>query len=194
VLSVAAPIETRRLRLRPFAMGDLDGLAAIQALPEVARYLYWEPRTRAEVEPVLAQLIARNEIAEEGENIALAVEALEGGPLLGHLTLWLRSEEHRQAEIGFTFHPEAGGKGYATEAAREMLRLAFEELGAHRVYGRTDLRNERSAALMRRLGMTQEAHFREAEIFKGEWGDELVFAILNREWRAAGADGPISSP
>jgi RimJ/RimL family protein N-acetyltransferase len=183
VLSVPTGIETERLRLRPFEMGDLDGLAAIQALPEVTRFLYWEPRNRVEVEPELAQLIAKTEIAEEGETLSLAVEPRAGGSLLGYVSLSLRSEEHSQAEIGFVFHPEAGGRGFATEAAGEMLRLGFEGLGAHRVFGRTDGRNERSAALMRRLGMRQEAHFREAELFKGAWGDELVFAILEREWR-----------
>jgi RimJ/RimL family protein N-acetyltransferase len=185
VLRIDPAIETERLRLRPFTRDDLDGLAAIQALPEVARYLYWEPRTRAEVEPVLALLIARNEIADEGESLSLVVERREGGPLLGYVTLWLRSREHRQVETGFVFHPDGGGKDYASEASREMLRLGFEELGAHRVFGRTDLRNERSAALMRRLGMTEEAHFREAEIFKGEGGEEPVFAVLAHEWRPA---------
>jgi RimJ/RimL family protein N-acetyltransferase len=196
VLSITDKIITERLALRPFTRHDLDGLAAIQALPEVARFLYWEPRTRAEVEPALAQLIPRTEITEEGQGIALAVEAREGGPLLGDVSLWLRSSEHRQAEIGFVFHPDAGGKGYATEASREMLRLAFEVLGVHRVFGRTDALNDSSAALMRRLGMTQEAHFRQAEIFKGDWGDELVFGILEHEWRTerTAADGPISGP
>jgi RimJ/RimL family protein N-acetyltransferase len=52
------------------------------------------------------------------------------------------------------------------------------------VFGRTDPRNEASAALMRRLGMRQEAHLRENEIFKGAWGDELVFAVLEGEWKA----------
>ena len=61
--------------------------------------------------------------------------------------------------------------------------MAFGALDMHRVYGCTDGRNDASAALMRRLGMRQEAHFRENEIFKGEWGDELVFAILADEWR-----------
>ncbi len=100
--------------------------------------------TRAEVEPALVEMIARTAISGEGESIALAVETREGGPLLGEVTLALRSYEHRQVEIGFAFHPDAGGRGYATEAAREMLRLGFEELGAHRVFGRTDALNERS--------------------------------------------------
>jgi RimJ/RimL family protein N-acetyltransferase len=185
MLQLEAPIETERLRLRPFAMGDLDGLHAIQSLPEVARYLYWDARGREEVEPSLAQFIAADAIEEEGQSISLAVERREGGPLLGYVSIWLRSLAHRQVEIGFVFHPDHQGHGYAGEAARQLLVLGFERLGAHRVFGRTDARNERSAALMRRLGMRQEAHFREAEVFKGEWGDELVFAILEDEWRGA---------
>ena len=182
MLRVDEPIETERLRLRRFRMDDLDGLAAIQARPEVARFLYWEPRQREEVEPALAQYIAADGLEQDGDSLSLAVERREGGTLLGWVSIWLRSSEHRQVEIGFTFHPDEQGKGYATEAARELLVLGFERLGAHRVYGRTDARNEPSAALMRRLGMRQEAHFREAEIFKGAWGDELVFAILADEW------------
>lgn len=184
MLQVEAPIETERLRLRRFALADLDGLTAIQSRPEVARFLYWEPRRREEVEPALAQFIAAEAIAGEAddESISLAVERREDGALLGYVSIWLRSRQHRQVEIGFVFHPDAQGRGYATEAGRELLLLGFERLGAHRVYGRTDARNEGSAALMRRLGMREEAHFREAEVFKGEWGDELVFAILEDEW------------
>lgn len=184
MLRIEAPIETERLRLRPFTMDDLEALTAIQSRPEVARFLYWEPRGREEVEPALAKLIADAAIEAEGESISLAVERREDGALLGYGSIWLRSEEHRQVEVGFVFHPDAQGQGYAGETARELLVLGFEQLGAHRVFGRTDARNQASAALMRRLGMQQEAHFREAEVFKGEWGDELVFAILEDEWRS----------
>ncbi|HEY2714989.1 MAG TPA: GNAT family protein [Solirubrobacterales bacterium] len=185
MLRVEAPIETERLRLRRFAMDDLDALAAIQSRPEVARFLYWEARGREEVEPALAKYIAATAIEGDGDSISFAVERRADAALLGYLSIWLRSLAHRQVEIGFVFHPDAQGQGYATEASRKLLVLAFEDLGAHRVFGRTDARNESSAALMRRLGMRQEAHLREAEVFKGEWGDELVFAILEDEWRGA---------
>jgi RimJ/RimL family protein N-acetyltransferase len=185
VLRLEGPIETERLRLRSFAREDLDDLHAIQSRPEVTRYLYWDVRSREEVEPCLARYIAAVAIEGEDQMISLAVESREGGPLLGYVTIWQRATRHRQVEIGFVFHPDAQGHGYATEAARELLVLAFERLGAHRVFGRTDARNDGSANLMRRLGMRQEAHFREAEVFKGEWGDELVFAILEEEWRGA---------
>jgi RimJ/RimL family protein N-acetyltransferase len=184
VLRIEEPIETERLRLRRFARTDLDGLTAIQSRPEVARYLYWDARSREEVEPALAQFIAGAEIGANGDSISLAVERREGADLLGYVSTWLRSLEHRQVEIGFVFHPGAQGHGYASEAARQLLVLAFEDLNAHRVFGRTDARNEPSARLMRRLGMREEAHFREAEVFKGQWGEELVYAILEQEWRA----------
>ncbi len=175
-------IRTGRLLLRRYRETDLDRLAAIQSLPEVARYLYWEPRTRAEVEPALAQRMAETRLDHDDDAVTLAVERRGDGLLLGDATIFLRSVANRQVEVGYVFHPDAGGRGYATEAARALVDLAFGALNAHRVFARTDARNTASAALLRRLGMRQEAHFREAEIFKGAWGEELVFAVLEGEW------------
>jgi RimJ/RimL family protein N-acetyltransferase len=175
-------IRTKRLLVRRYRADDLDRLAEIQSLPEVARYLYWEPRTRAQVEPALALRIAQTRLERDDDSVTLAVERLEDGLLLGDATIFLRSLTHRQVEVGYVFHPDAGGHGYATEATRALVDLAFDDLEAHRVFARTDARNTASAALLRRLGFRQEAHFREAEIFKGAWGDELVFAVLADEW------------
>jgi RimJ/RimL family protein N-acetyltransferase len=175
-------ILTERLRLRPFRPGDLDRIADWQSLPEVSRFLYWEPRSREEAEVALAKRITETRLERDDDALGLAVERLEDGLLLGDASLLLRSVEHRQVEVGYVFHPDAAGRGYATEAARALVDLAFDELQAHRVFARTDALNAPSAALLRRLGMRQEAHFREAEIFKGAWGDELVFAVLADEW------------
>ncbi len=176
-------IRTERLLLRRFRDDDLDRLAAMRALPEVARYLNWEPETRQQVEPTLARRIAATRLEQDDDWLVLAVERQDDGLLLGDVTIFLKSVEHRQVEVGWVFHPDSGGRGYATEASRALIDLAFDTLGAHRVFARTDSRNAPSAALCRRLGMRQEAHFRESELFKGAWGDELVFAILAPEWR-----------
>jgi RimJ/RimL family protein N-acetyltransferase len=175
--------ETERLLLRPWRETDLDALHAMRSLPEVVRYIYGEVRSRTECEDLLATCMAQTSVVAEGDRLALAVERREDGRVIGDLSLWLRSAEHLQGEIGFVFHPDAQGQGYAREAATAVLGIAFGELGLHRVFGRTDGRNDASAALMRRLGMRQEAHFRENEMFKGAWGDELVFAVLASEWR-----------
>lgn len=183
MFSLEQPIETERLLLRSFREGDLDDLHAIRSRPEVVRYLYGEVRTREEVEVMLAERIAATSLWEDDDMLVLAVERRDDSRVIGDVTLWLRSAEHRQGEIGFAFHPDAQGRGFAREAAAAVLELAFGRMGLHRVYGRTDGRNDASAALMRRLGMRQEAHLRENEIFKGAWGDELIFAVLEAEWR-----------
>ncbi len=175
-------IRTERLLLRPFRPADIDRLADWQSRPEVSRFLYWEPRSRAEAEAALAKRMTEIHLDRDDDCLALAVERRDDGLLLGDASLWLRSSAHRQVEIGYVFHPDAAGHGYATEAARALIDFAFEDLRAHRVFARLDARNTASANLLRRLGMRQEAHFRESEIFKGAWGDELVFAILATEW------------
>jgi RimJ/RimL family protein N-acetyltransferase len=175
-------IRTERLLLRPFRDTDIDRLADWQARPEVSRFLYWEPRSREDAEAALARRMTETRLEGDDDCLALAVERRDDGLLLGDASLWLRSAAHRQIEIGYVFHPDCGGKGYATEADRALLDFAFHELDAHRVFARTDARNTASAALLRRLHMRQEAHFREAENFKGAWGEELVFAILADEW------------
>jgi RimJ/RimL family protein N-acetyltransferase len=182
--TVGEAIETERLILRPFRPSDLEDVHAIRSRPDVVRYLYGDVRSRQEVEEFLAERVRLTSLREDDDGLALAAERRDDGRVIGEVTLWLRSAEHRQGEIGFVFHPDAQGRGYAREAATAMLQLAFGQLGLHRVFGRMDARNEASAALMRRLGMRQEAHLRQNEIFKGAWEDELVFAALGDEWSA----------
>jgi RimJ/RimL family protein N-acetyltransferase len=169
-----------RLRLRPLSMADLEPYSVLHGLPEVVRYLPWEPRDPAEARKTLER-----KIADAGaKQVAYAVIRDSDDAFLGELNLTVYDAANRNAEIGFLFRPEFHGHGYATEAARELLRIAFVEWDLHRLIGRCDARNDASARLMRRLGTRQEAHFRRNEFIKGEWTDELVFALLAEEWAA----------
>jgi RimJ/RimL family protein N-acetyltransferase len=187
------PIETPRLLLRPFVAEDLDALVDLRSRPDVARYLYWEPNSREEVERELDRRIRQRTLEREGDDVHLAAMLREGGLVIGDVSLDWLSERHRRGEIGFVFHPDHQGKGLAREAATEMLRLGFEHFELHRIIGRCDARNDASASLMLRLGMRREAHFVQNEIFKGDWGDELVFAMLASEWAAGSGRTPTGS-
>ena len=158
---------------------DLAALHSIQSREDVARWLYWEPRSEAEVRDVLAAQIAR--APEAGMN--LAVELRATGELVGHVSLSIG--EHRQGEVGFLFHPDHQGHGYATEAARALLAHAFEHYDLHRVYGRLEPRNAASARVLEKLGMRREGLLLENEWVKGEWQSEAIYALLAREWAAA---------
>jgi RimJ/RimL family protein N-acetyltransferase len=177
------PIETERLVLRPFTTDDFDSLYAYQSRADVARWLLWDARTEEEVRRALAAKIASVAIADEGDVLALAITRKDTGALVGDVILDLVSRDQRTGEIGYIVHPDHQGLGFTTEACREVLRIAFDELGLHRVIGRIEPRNVASGRVLEKLGMRREATFVENEFVKGEWQSEAVFAILDHEWR-----------
>jgi RimJ/RimL family protein N-acetyltransferase len=182
VLRPDYPIKTARLLLRPFATTDLDAMHAYQQLPEVARYLMWPPRDRDQAAASLKYRVEHPALEKEGDVLVLAVEHQDTGALVGEVNLAWVSEWDRTGEFGFVFDPRHHGRGYARESATEMLRLGFEQLRLHRIIGRADARNDASAKLMARLGLRKEAHFVKNGYVKGEWTDEVVFAMLAEEW------------
>jgi RimJ/RimL family protein N-acetyltransferase len=180
------PIETGRLRLRPFVPEDVAAMHAIQSRDDVSRWQYWQPRSEAEVREVVEKEIARARGGAES-GLTLAIELADGGEAIGHVVLFVGPPEHRQGEIGFIVHPDHQGRGYATEAAQAMLALAFGAYGLHRAYGRLEARNTASARVLERLGMRREGHLVENEWVKGEWQSEVIYGLLAREWRALGS-------
>ncbi|GAB3143495.1 GNAT family protein [Micromonospora sonneratiae] len=189
MLRISHPVATSRLILRPFTAADLDDVWAYQKLPEVARHMLWPARTRDQSERAVDQMVTEDNIAGEGDCLSLAVVWPDAGRVVGQVELVWLSREHRQGELGYVFNPQYQGKGLATEAAAEMLRLGFEALGLHRIVGRCSAQNSASARLLARLGMRQEAHFVHNVRLKGEWKEELVYAMLQHEWRSNESPG-----
>jgi len=178
------PVRTERLLLRPLTADDAGALLAYRGREDVSRYVPFDPMTRDDIVEHLAGAWARTELTDEGQSLTLGAELAGTGELAGDVVLFWHSREHAGGELGYVFHPDWAGRGYATEAARAMLRLGFEELGLHRIVARIDENNEPSARLARRLGMRQEARLVRNEFFKGEWSTELNFAMLADEWPA----------
>jgi RimJ/RimL family protein N-acetyltransferase len=179
-----ASVRTERLLLRPYEPPDLDGILAIYSQPEVVRYLYEGPFSREGAAALLERKIANRHIRSDGDAVSFGVEISGSGPVIGDCMVRLLSDAHRQGEIGFVIHPDHQGRGYATEAGRALLRIGFDDLELHRVIGRLEARNAASARVLKKLGMRREAHLIENEWVKDEWQSELIYAALDREWRA----------
>lgn len=185
MLEPAYPLLTDRLLIRPYGPDDLEAVLSMFGRADVSRYLNWEPMDRKAATALIERRLKQARIEHEGEGLALVVAERGRGRFVGEVVLRFLSEVSRQGEIGWSIHPDAQGRGYGTEAAREMLRLGFEELELHRIIAECDPRNEASIRVMEKLGMRREADHVDAMFLKGEWVGSTVYAILETEWRAA---------
>lgn len=178
------PIRTERLLLRPFVDSDFDACYDMFRREEVARYLPWEPRTREQVVEMLERVKTLTSFDGDARWIRLAVVLPESGSVIGDIGLNGVNRERGEGELGFVIHPDHQRRGYATEASRAVLRMGFEELGLHRIIARADPLNLGSVGVMERLGMRREAHYVASEPIKGAWADQVLYAMLDHEWRA----------
>jgi RimJ/RimL family protein N-acetyltransferase len=177
------PIDTDRLFLRYFEKSDLDSVMAYYGLPEVQRYLDWKARDRVECKAALDGMCTQRRLNRPGDTVTLAVERQSDKALIGQVSLRWTDATAGQAELRFVFNPLYRRQGYATEAVRAAVTLGFEHFNFHRIFARCGADNQRSARLMKGIGMRLEAHYREHALFQGDWDEELHFAMLDREWR-----------
>lgn len=157
---VARVIRTDRLVLRPHRRADAAAWFALQSDRAVTQYLDWPERTKAQSRRHLRDRTRHTRLLQTNDFLALAVEY--EGRLIGDVSLHLRdvASDERSAEIGWVVSPDVAGKGLATEAARALLDVAFDQLGARWVSAVMDVRNDRSIALARRLGFLPVGHFK----------------------------------
>ena len=182
----AAPVlprRTARLVLRPFRHGDESDVLAYRGREDVVRYMPADPLRPARADAFIAERLPATQITADEDRIILAVEY--EGRVIGDVLIKAGRLTDRQAEIGWAFNPEFHGRGLATEAARELLVMVFDDLDMHRAWAQLDPRNVPSARLCERLGMRREAYFRQDIWFKGEWGDTAIYALLATEGRGA---------
>jgi len=183
-MAVFTTIETSRLRLRHFRDTDLVLFMAYRNDPEVARYQGWEGTSEPEARAFIQE---QKEVQPgmPGQWFQIAVELKETGMLVGDCALKIEEHDERQAEIGYTLSRAYQGRGIASEAVSCVLEYAFVTLGLHRVIAITDCENVASVALLERLGLRCEGHFRQNVWLKGKWRDEFLYALLQEEWRSA---------
>jgi RimJ/RimL family protein N-acetyltransferase len=176
------PVRTDRLLLRPYRLDDLEPTLAYYSDPQVARYIPFDPWTRVQAVEHIDKRIRRTGV--DGPEAALSLVVERDGSVVGDVVLWCADDTRLRGEMGWAFHAAASGQGYATEAVRALIDLAFADYGMQRLIAKLDARNSASARLCERLGMTKEAHLRRDCWAKGEWTDMLVYGLLAEEWTA----------
>jgi RimJ/RimL family protein N-acetyltransferase len=180
---LAWPRHTDRLVLRPALPQDAEATWRFRHLESVSRWLTELPRN----------LDSYRVAFEDPARLARTLVMVLDGQVVGDLMLrvedaWGQTEvaagaRASQAELAWVLDPQFVGQGYATEAARELVRLCFEELALRRVVATCFADNVPSWRLMERIGMRRELHaVGDALHRSGGWRDTFAYAALADEW------------
>lgn len=174
-------IETERLILDPLRAEDAPALFAYRGDPDVSRYQDWQPTTEAECAAFIAEQAARP-FGMPDSWCQLAIRNNAGGDLVGDFGVHFPPTTDDPIEFGISLKPAAQRHGYARDVMAAAIKRAFGDWGYRRLVASVDPRNTASVALCRALGMRQEAHHDESYRFRDKWVDDMIFALLAREW------------
>ena len=154
-------LHTRRLRLEPFEERHLDGLHAMNSLPEVMQFVGGQTETKEQT----ASVIARVKRCWEAWGtswwafIDTKSERVAGAGCIQYLRRDasppedLNSLKNNPIEIGWRLHPDFWRQGLASEAARRMAAFAFERFPIQELVAVRHPENTASGRVMDRLGM-----------------------------------------
>ena len=180
-------LTTERLALREFREEDWPDVLAYQSDPRYLRFYDWSHRSADDVRVFVRRFVEHSQ-AQPRLKYQLAITLRSDRRLIGNVGIRMDHAEALEADIGYELAPEHWGRGYATEAARAILRFGFEQLKLHRISAWCIAENTASAHVLEKIGMQLEGRLREREWIKGRWCDALTFAILDREWTGQAND------
>jgi len=172
-------LETPRLRIRPYTETDVTGLVPLVGAREVAA-------TTLRIAHPYTEQDARDflELTKEPGKIWLAITLRSDRRQIGGIGLRVE-DQHRHAELGYWLGVGYWQRGYATEAAREMLRYGFEDLGLHRIFASHFKHNPASGRVLQKLGMRYEGCQREHLCKWEQFIDLELYGLLREEWLKA---------
>jgi RimJ/RimL family protein N-acetyltransferase len=178
------PLETSRLLIRHFLDRDLAEFLAYRSDPQVARYQGWDLPYALETARAFVDEMKNAIPGTPGKWFQAAIESKASKKLLGDCAFLIMADDPLQAYIGITLARASWGNGYGLETCRRLLDALFGEHHLHRVVAECDVENTASYTLLERLGFRREAHLVENIWFKGAWGNEYHYAMLEREWKS----------
>ena len=170
-------LQTARLKLRPYSEADIAELVPLIGAREVAATTLRiaHPYTEQDARAFLA-------LAQEPGKIWLATTRRSDGRQIGGVGLRVE-DPHQHAELGYWLSVPYWRQGYATEAAGEMLRYGFEELGLHRIFASHFRHNPASGRILVKLGMRYEGCQREHLRKWDQFVDSELYGVLRQEWK-----------
>ena len=175
-------LHTARLVLRPYVLADAAQLQALAGAREIADTTRDIPHPYPDG-AAEAWIASYDERWRAGTFVSVAICDIVSDAVLGGMGLTIKPE-YASAELGYWLGVPSWGRGYCTEAARELLAYGFEGLRLHRIEASHLTRNPASGRVLHKLGMQREGVRRHAIKKWDVFEDVAVCAILAPEWFA----------
>jgi RimJ/RimL family protein N-acetyltransferase len=184
VREVSGPVELvgERVVLRELREEDWQAVHRYASDPEVCRFMMWGPNTEEESKAHVRRALETSQLRPR-RTFNLAVSLKDSGEVVGCCALVISEAEHREGHIGYSLTRVYWGRGYASEAAKLLVKFGFEALGLHRIFATCDPENRASARVLEKAGMQLEGCMRSHVFVKGRWRNSLLFAILEQDVR-----------
>jgi len=177
-------LRTARLTMRAFQAGDEAAFQGFAVKEDFWKFLPGPALTKELVTHFIAARVA-DAANPSGRDWLFCVEEKQMKRAIGMVRLSIAAGEHRQGNIGFSFDGSIRGKGYASESMQAALRFGFAEIGLHRITALADVENDRSHAVLKKLGFRLEGRLQQNFLVRGKWRDSSLFALLRGEWPPA---------
>lgn len=175
-------IETERLILRELNKEDFASVHSYASNPEVSKYLPWEPNSEVDTQVFLDGVI-KYQFDSPRYDYEMAVVTRVDNQLIGACSIHVSSPQNREGWIGYCYNKQHWRSGYASEAAKAIIKFGFDDLQLHRIFATCDPNNVGSAKVLEKIGMKREGHLREHKWQKGKWRDSFLYSILEHEYR-----------
>ena len=177
-------LRTERLVLEDITYDDLDNLLDLARDREVMRWVLMPFDDDARVKTYVLDAVRASEQVHGRMDYHLAVRIPGNTAFAGLAFLETDPALKSTAEIGFILHRPFWKLGYAREITHALLRLGFENLSLHRIYGKCDEQNLASAKALEGCGLCYEGTLREHVWLHDHWRSSRYFGILDSEYYA----------
>ena len=177
-------LYTERMILAEITWDDLEDIHHLHCFPEVDEYnTIGIPANLEETRENIRSFIeARNK--QPQPNYTWRIDEKTSGAFIGVAGMSLSNDRFRLGEIFYKLLPDFWGRGYATEVAKKLITVGFEDLNLHKIEAGTEIGNQASVRVLEKVGMAREGLRRKILPIRGEWKDGYLYAIVEDDPRS----------
>ena len=174
-------LETERLTLRPFAMGDAGQMFNNWANDcEVTKYLTWEAHRNIDATKEILETWIQNHDKEDFYNWAIVLKEINEP--VGSISVVNQDDNIKMVRVGYCIGRKWWNKGITSEALNALIKFFFEEVGANRIEAMHDPNNPNSGKVMAKCGMKYEGLLRQGGKNNQGICDDVVYGILAEDY------------